>query len=60
MKSKDVIDFFGGPTATGAALGITGQAVSQWGETVPASRQAHVELATKGKIKRDKPVYGVK
>lgn len=45
MKSKDVIDFFGGPTATGKALGITSQAVSKWGEDVPSSRVKTVEMA---------------
>lgn len=45
MKSKDVIEFFGGPAETGRALGITGQAVSQWGEEVPGPRKKTVELA---------------
>lgn len=45
MKSKDVIEFFGGPAKTGAALGITGQAVSQWGEDVPSTRMKTVEMA---------------
>lgn len=47
MKSKEVIDFFGGPAATGKALGITGQAVSQWGDEVPGPRIRTVELAMK-------------
>lgn len=47
MKSKDVIEFFGGPTRTGEALGITGQAVSQWGEFVPGPRIKSVEMAMK-------------
>lgn len=47
MKSKDVIDFFGGPTKTGKALGITHSAVCNWPEDVPASRLAHVELVLK-------------
>lgn len=45
MKSKTVIDFFGGTVATGKALGITSQAVSQWGEEVPGSRVKTVEMA---------------
>lgn len=45
MKSKQVIDFFGGPAATGKALGITSQAVSQWGEDVPGPRVKTVEMA---------------
>ena len=47
MNSKDVIAFFGGPTATGKALGIGHSAVCNWGEHVPAPRRAHVEMAMK-------------
>jgi len=60
MKTKDVIDYFGDVRQTADALGMTTAAVYLWKEDVPKSRQAHVELVTKGKIKRDKPVYGVK
>jgi hypothetical protein len=45
MKKADVVGFFGGPYATGKALGISGQAVSKWEDEVPSSRLAHVELA---------------
>lgn len=54
MKTQDVIDFFGSVRKTAAALDISTAAVYQWGEQVPETRQAHVELATKGKIKRAK------
>lgn len=55
MKSKEVIDFFGGPTKTGEALGITGQAVSQWGDDVPGPRVKSVEMAMHlEELKRDK------
>lgn len=53
MKTKDVIDYFGGASKAASALGISTQAIYQWGDDVPGPRQAHVELATKGKIKRD-------
>lgn len=52
MKTKEVLDYFGGVRATAGALGISSAAVYQWGDDVPKGRQAHVELATKGKIKR--------
>lgn len=52
MKTKDVIDYFGGARQAADALGISAAAVYQWGDEVPRARQAHVELATKGKIKR--------
>lgn len=55
MKTKDVIDHFGGVRQAAEALCISPAAVYQWGEDVPRARQAHVELATKGKIKRKRP-----
>jgi hypothetical protein len=54
MKTKDVIEHFGDIKKTAAALDITTQAIYSWGEEVPKSRQAHVELATRGKVKRTK------
>ena len=60
MKTSDVIEFFGGTRQAAEALDVSTQAIYAWGDEVPKSRQAHVELASKGKIKRDKPVYGVK
>jgi hypothetical protein len=47
MKTQDVIEFFGGTGKAGAALGISSQAVSQWGPDVPASRLKTVEMAMK-------------
>lgn len=58
MKTQDVLDYFGGVRQTAEALGMTASAVYLWKEDVPKTRQAHVEAATKGKIKRDKPTYG--
>lgn len=58
MKAQDVFEHFGGIRAAAEALGMTTQALYAWGEEVPRTRQAHVEAATKGKVKRDKPVYG--
>lgn len=60
MKTADVIEFFGDVRQTAEALSMSTQAIYSWGEDVPKARQAHVELASKGKIKRDKPVYGGK
>lgn len=60
MKTSAVIEHFGGVRQAAEALSLTTQAIYGWGEEVPTSRQAHVELASKGKIKRDKPVYGAK
>lgn len=58
MKAQDVFDHFGGIRPAAEALGMTTQALYQWGDEVPKTRQAHVELVTKGKVKRDKPAYG--
>lgn len=58
MKTSDVIEFFGGVRQAADALDVSTQAIYAWGDDVPKQRQAHVELASKGKIKRDKPVYG--
>jgi len=58
MKTQDVLDYFGSVRLTAEALGLSAAAVHKWGENVPTTRQAHVELVTKGKVKRDKPVYG--
>lgn len=52
MKKQDVVEFFGGPTATGRALGLTHAAVCNWGDEVPATRQRHVELVMQMEIKR--------
>lgn len=60
MKTSDVIEFFGGVRQAADALDVSTQAIYAWGDDVPKQRQAHVELASKGKIKRDKPIYGVK
>lgn len=54
MKTQDVINFFGGAREAAEALGLSTQAIYQWGTDVPRTRQAHIELATKGKVKRDK------
>ncbi len=60
MKTAEVIEFFGGARQAAEALEISTQAIYAWGEEVPRTRQGHVELASKGKLKRDKPVYGSK
>lgn len=52
MKSKDVIDYFGGVRQTAEALGMTAAAVYLWKEDVPKTRQAHIQAVTKGKFKK--------
>lgn len=55
MKTQDVIDYFGTVAKAAEALGMTHQAIYAWKDEVPRTRQAHVEAATKGRIKKDKP-----
>lgn len=45
MKRQEVIEFFGGVRAAARALEMGKSSVSEWGEDVPKSRQAHVRLA---------------
>lgn len=51
MKSKAVFKHFGGKMATARALGITHQAVYQWGDDVPYVSQLLVQEVTDGKFK---------
>ena len=60
MKTKEVLEYFGGARQTAEALGLSTAAVYLWNEEVPKTRQAHIELVSKGKLKREKPVYGSK
>jgi|26BtaG_2_1085354.scaffolds.fasta_scaffold67583_2 DNA-binding transcriptional regulator YdaS (Cro superfamily) len=53
MQKADVIDYFGGVSSAAKALGITSNAVSQWGESVPPLRQYQIERITRGKLKAD-------
>ena len=55
MKAQDVFEYFGGVRQAAEALGMTTQALYAWGDDVPRTRQAHIEAATKGRIKKDKP-----
>jgi len=53
MKKSDAIKYFGNPTALAKALGITVQAISQWGDDVPTFHNRHfqIEVLTGGKLK---------
>ncbi|WP_102794266.1 Cro/CI family transcriptional regulator [Bowmanella denitrificans] len=53
MKTKDVIEYFGGVNATARVLDIAHPAVCQWGEYPPYGRQAEIELITQGALKRE-------
>jgi len=51
MKTQDVADFFGSKKKLADALGIRPSAVTQWGETIPESRQYQIQVLSKGKFK---------
>lgn len=58
MKKTDVIKHFGSLQAVADAMGITIGAVWQWGEELPAARQAHIEILTSGALKAEVPGRG--
>lgn len=51
MKTETAIKHFGNKTIMSKELGITSQAISQWGEDVPLGRAYQIESLTKGKLK---------
>lgn len=55
MKKADAINHYGSPTLLAKALGITLQAIGQWGEEVPLLRQFQLESLTDGQLKADSP-----
>jgi DNA-binding transcriptional regulator YdaS (Cro superfamily) len=53
MKTADAIKYFGTRTALAKALGISKQAVAQWGETVPEGRAYQLQVITGGQLSAD-------
>lgn len=51
MKRQTAIDYFGSIPSLARALGITYEAVRQWGDEVPELRQFQLEKITSGKLK---------
>lgn len=51
MKKQDVIDYYGSNLAVARALGISGAAVSRWGEVIPEKQALKLEKLTEGKLK---------
>lgn len=57
MRARELVDHFGGVTATAMALGVKAPSVSEWlaNDEVPELRQYQAEIATEGKLRADKP-----
>lgn len=57
MTPEQLISHFGSVSATARALGVKDPSVSEWKTSgiVPDLRQYQAEIATKGKLKADKP-----
>ncbi len=53
MTTKQAILHFGSKTALAQALGISRQAVQQWGKRPPLLRQYHIEWVTEGELRVD-------
>lgn len=48
---EDVVAHFEGITGLANALGITTQAISQWGGRIPPQRAYQIEVLSRGKFK---------
>ena len=57
MTANDLIEFFGTQTAAARALGCAPSSFNEWLTIgyVPDGRQYQAQIATKGKLKADKP-----
>lgn len=55
MRKEDAIRHFGSATKLARALGITKQAISKWGDNVPAGRDYQIEVLTDGALKAPRP-----
>ncbi|MCO5191348.1 MAG: Cro/CI family transcriptional regulator [Anaerolineae bacterium] len=50
MKTEEAIKYFGNQVKLAKALGITKQAVSRWGDTVPVGRAYQLQAVTNGAL----------
>ncbi|MGG6135508.1 Cro/CI family transcriptional regulator [Pantoea allii] len=57
MLKDSVLKFYGGPTKTALALGISHSAVSQWGKVIPEKQAFVINLLTDGKLTYDQKFY---
>jgi len=53
VKTADVIAHFGSVSAVADALGISPQAIYQWGELVPQGRTFQIQILTNGSLRAE-------
>jgi hypothetical protein len=57
MYTRDAINHFGNKSKTAAALGVTKQAASKWGELLPERLAYRAERVSRGKLRVDPSLY---
>jgi len=55
-KSQDIA-YYGTQEKLGSVLGVSQEAVSQWGEIIPEKQAARLFIITKGELPYDPLVY---
>lgn len=54
MTTKEIVEHFGSVLKAARALGLSTQAIYQWGERPPMSQQYRVQVLTLGELVADK------
>ena len=54
MDYKDLINYFGGASKAGKALGVCRQGVYKWQDGIPELRQYQIEAVTGGALRADR------
>jgi transcriptional repressor of cell division inhibition gene dicB len=57
MLTSEALKFFGSKTVIAETLGISPQAVTQWGDLVPPLSAAKLAKRSRGKLKFDPDIY---
>jgi hypothetical protein len=57
MRKQDVLDHFGGVTATAETFKVTKQAVSRWRDVVPKGIAYEAQVITAGRLVVDPSMY---
>ena len=60
MRKQDVLDYYQTSARVAEALGITPQAISQWGDIIPFFSAFRLHQMTGGRLKLDVRMYGRK